>query len=195
CVRSCSSRYVTAQIFSSTATSAAPVPATFSRLIRALAPATKATSRGAMPSVLATSWISAAFASPSLAAARTRAFSTLRPSAIGSTPSIASRPPLGVSRTTSARPPASTCQGRGSGLTSRPRNVRSDKELEIEPNDQAVEKHQPDDQDQGRNVDTAETGQNRADRTQGGLGDLIEEIPDHPNRRVVGVQDVECDQP
>ena len=61
--------------------------------------------------VLAISLISAAFASPSLAAARTRTFSTLRPSASCSIPSTASRPPFGVSRTVSVMPSGVTIQG------------------------------------------------------------------------------------
>ena len=58
------------------------------------------------------SLISAALASPSLAAARTRTLSTLRPSASCSMPSMASRPPFGVSRTASVTPSADTSQGR-----------------------------------------------------------------------------------
>ena len=65
---------------------------------------TSATSRGRTPMALAISRISASLASPSVGAARTRAFNTLRPSASCSMPSMASRPPLGVSRTSSVTP-------------------------------------------------------------------------------------------
>ena len=50
--------------------------------------------------------------SPSRGAARTRAFSTLCPLARRSIPSMASRPPRGVSRTATASPPAVTDHGR-----------------------------------------------------------------------------------
>ena len=46
-------------------------------------------------------------------AARTRTFSTLRPSASCSMPSTASRPPFGVSRTISVTPSGAIVQGRG----------------------------------------------------------------------------------
>src|SRR5262249_12507649 len=69
-------------------------------------PAVISICRGASPSSCATSRRSASLAWPSNGAARTRALSTNRPSARRSTPSIASRPPRGVSRTSSATPPA-----------------------------------------------------------------------------------------
>jgi hypothetical protein len=68
-----------AQIFSSTAACVAPAPATRMRFNRALAPAARLTSREARER-LGNQPVSAAFASPSLAAARTRTFSTRRPS-------------------------------------------------------------------------------------------------------------------
>jgi hypothetical protein len=56
-------------------------------------------------------------AAPSLAAARTRTFRTRRPSANGSIPSMASRPPRGVSRTASVMPPVSIRQAASDALT------------------------------------------------------------------------------
>jgi hypothetical protein len=61
--------YPMAQIFSSITAYVAAAPATRIRFSRALAPATRLTSREGTPSVLATSLVSAALASPSLAAA------------------------------------------------------------------------------------------------------------------------------
>ena len=66
-------------------------------------------SRRATPRDLASSAISASFAAPSWGAARTRAFSTARPSLSVSTPSIESRPPFGVSRTLRVTPSRSRC--------------------------------------------------------------------------------------
>src|ERR1700692_228081 len=54
---------------------------------------------------------SAVLASPSEGAARTRALKTARPSARRSTPSIASRPPRGVSRTSMTAPSAVAVHG------------------------------------------------------------------------------------
>src|SRR5450830_1566077 len=88
-----------------------------SRLMRAVAPAASVTSRGGTPVPLAISRHSASLASPSLGAARTRAFSTGRPSPKTLMPSMASRPPLGVSRTVSAMPPASADHGRGTVMS------------------------------------------------------------------------------
>ena len=64
-------------------------------------------------------------ASPSLAAARTLAFSTVLPSERTSIPSRASRPPRGVSRTARRRPSAVAVQGRdaASGANSEDRGV------------------------------------------------------------------------
>src|SRR5262249_41885050 len=76
-------------ILASAAASAGPAPAILIRLIRADAPATRLTSRTATLSDFASSRTSAAFASPSLAAARTRTLSTVPPSAICSIASIA----------------------------------------------------------------------------------------------------------
>src|SRR5262249_57792133 len=79
---------------SSCAASAAPSPAILTCLIRAVAPAVRLTLRRAMSSACAIRASSAALAAPSLGAARTRAFTTLRPSASRAMPSIASRPPF-----------------------------------------------------------------------------------------------------
>ena len=53
----------------------------------------------------------------SVAAARTRALSTLRPSARSSMPSIRSRPPRGVRRTLTRRPSAHAAHGRCAAVT------------------------------------------------------------------------------
>src|SRR5262245_42507446 len=179
-----------AQIFSSAAAKVAPVPSIFSRLSRAVAPATRLTSRGGTPSALATSLISAALASPSLAAARTRTLSTQRPSASCSIPSMASRPPLGVSRTASATPSCETVQGLLPSLATasgeRPDQTREDDALD-EDDDQ--------DDDDGRDVDAAQVGQPLPDRPQHRLGDAIEEFRHHGDELVARVDHVEGDQP
>ena len=87
-------------------------PAIFRRFSRAVCPLTKSTARGATPSAFAIRPTSASFASPSLGAARTRTLSTGRPSLVSSMPSIASRPPLGVSRTVRTMPSAAAAHGR-----------------------------------------------------------------------------------
>ncbi len=84
--------------------SAAPSPAIFSRFTRAVSPDAKLMPLGATPSARASNFTTAALAAPSLAAARTRTFSTLRPSDSWATPSIESRPPFGVTRTDMAMP-------------------------------------------------------------------------------------------
>src|SRR5215470_7842703 len=83
-------------IRSSARASAALSPTILTRFTRVAAPATTPTARGATSSVRASSRTSAAFASPPVGAARTRALSTARPSLSRSIPSIPSRPPLGV---------------------------------------------------------------------------------------------------
>jgi len=107
---------------------------------------------------LASSSISAALARPSSGAARTRAFSTLRPSDSVSTPSMASRPPLGVSRIQTTRPSASAAQG--AGLS----------ESEAAATDQIAQELQEQKQDDRRNINAAEGRQNRANRAQQRLG-------------------------
>src|SRR5205823_11486802 len=88
-----------AAAFSKRAASVSPAPRTLKRLIRAEAPARRTMSRGGRASARARSLISAALASPALAAARTRALRTVRPSESFSIPSMASRPAFGVRRT------------------------------------------------------------------------------------------------
>src|SRR4051812_36926663 len=83
------------------------------RLSRALAPPTMATERAGTSNALASILTSAALASPSLGAARTRVLSTLRPSESDWMPSMESRPPLGVRRAASVTPLAVAVQGRG----------------------------------------------------------------------------------
>src|ERR1043166_4392484 len=103
--------YRPAAIFSSVASNWGASPAMVSRLTRAVAPVAMATSRGGTSTALAISLISAPFASPSLGGAATRTLSTARPSAVRSTPSMASHPPLGVNRTTSVTPPGAAAHG------------------------------------------------------------------------------------
>src|SRR6516164_706133 len=175
--------YPIAQIFSSVAASIAPAPLIRSCLSRALAPATRLTSRTATPRLLAMSFISAALASPSRAAARTRTFSTLRPSASCATPSMASRPPRGVSRTTTTTP--STAEQSSSS-----EHVGEDIER-----DAVANENDDQDQDHRRNIDAAEIGHEVADRPQRRLGDAKEKIADHADDRVADVHHVERDQP
>ena len=78
--------------------------------MRDVAPPVIATLRGGTPSDFASSATSASFAAPSCGAARTRAFSTARPSLIVSMPSMESRPPLGVRRTAIATPSGAALQ-------------------------------------------------------------------------------------
>src|SRR5260370_797184 len=87
-------------------------PAILSRLMRDVVPPTIAIRLGGTPAAFAMSRTSAAFAAPSLAAARTRAASTVRPSASRATPSTASRPPFGVRRTETTTPPVAADHGR-----------------------------------------------------------------------------------
>src|SRR5579885_364538 len=111
---------------------------------------------------------SAALASPSLGGAATRALSTARPSAMRSTPSMASRPPLAVSRTASAMPPGVASHG---GLTSE--HVRIDVA-----DDDVLDEQDDQDHDHRRDVDAAEIGQQIADRAQQRLGDAVEKFAD-----------------
>src|SRR4026208_1688441 len=67
--------------------------------MRAVAPATRLTSRDGTPTAVAISFTSAALASPLLGVARTLILSTARPSDRVSMPSITSRPPPGAMRT------------------------------------------------------------------------------------------------
>ena len=100
------------QILSSASASAMADPSIFRRFTRDVCPLIKLTARGGTPIAFAISRTSASLASPSLGAARTRTRNTERPSAVCSTPSMASRPPLGVSRTVSEIPPAVAAHGR-----------------------------------------------------------------------------------
>src|SRR5205814_1602189 len=175
--------------FSSVATIAAASPAIFTRLIRAVAPPTIATRPGATPAALARSRTSAAFASPSRGAARTRAWSTQPPSARRAMPSSASRPPLGVRRTASTTPSPTMDHGRaGAGKASD--HVGIDV-IDDHPLDQDDDQEQ----DDRRNVDPAQIGQKVADRAQHRLGDAIEELGHPGDERVARVDDVEGDQP
>src|SRR5664279_2729519 len=158
-----------------------------SRLMRAVAPATSATSRGGTPTALASSRTSAAFASPSLGGAATRTLRTARSSASRSMPSMASRPPLGVSRTASATPPAIADHGRGPPKLE---NVRVDV-----PNDHIFQQQNEQDQDHRRHVDAAEIRHYRADRPQQRLGEPVQEVEQHRHHLIAGVDHIEGDQP
>src|SRR4051794_22365345 len=82
--------------------------------MREVAPPVISTLRRGTLSAFASSATSASFAAPSCGAARTRAFSTARPSLIVSIPSMESRPPLGVSRTLMLTPPGAALKARTS---------------------------------------------------------------------------------
>src|SRR5450830_276807 len=156
-----------------------------SRLMRAVAPATSVTSRGGTPVALAISRHRASLASPSLGAARTRALSTARPSANTSTPSMASCPPLGVSRTASAMPPPTADHGLSPATSEHVRiNV---------PDDHVFQEQDKQDQDHRRHVDAAEIRQHRADRPQYRLGDAEEELAQHRHHLIAGVDHAEGD--
>src|SRR5215475_2754045 len=180
-------------ILSSVATSAAPSPETLMRLRRVVAPDTTLTSRGAAPSASARSRTSAALAAPSLGAARTRALRTLRPSASRSIPSMASRPPFGVSRTAIRIPSDATVQG--FAWSAEPDTGRPERASDDEPEDQVAYEQQAQNQDHRRDVDAAEIRQDRADRPQRRFGDAVEEIPDRSHHRIARVDHVEGDQP
>src|SRR5258708_36768360 len=130
------------------------------RLIRAVARAIKAISRDATRSSRARSFASAAFASPSLAAARTRALRTHRQSASCSIQSMASLPPRGVNRTTRTRPSDVSVQGRVKAVSKAcgSENVRIDVV-----NDDSLDQDDDQNEDHGRDVDTAEIWHDAAD--------------------------------
>src|SRR3954453_20809756 len=130
-----------------------------SRLMRALAPETSRTSRGGTPAAWASKAIKASFALPSVAAARTRALSTHCPSARCSMPSMASRPPRGVSRTTIESPPAATVQGRSDGMRSV--NVRNNVKR-----DHIAQENDDENHHNGRDVDAPEIGKHVPNRAQ-----------------------------
>ena len=58
-----------------------------------------------------------------------------------------------------------------------------------------LEENQTQDQDDGRNIDTAQIGHAAADRAQRRLGDPVEEIGHRIDEAVGGVKHVERDQP
>src|ERR1043165_116649 len=117
--------YPARAIFSSAAPSAAASPDTFTRLMRDVAPPTISTRVGGTPSALARTRPNAAFASPSNGAARTRTFSTVRPSGHVSIPSTESRPPFGVSRTVTIRPSGCALHAAAAPLTERRAGCRA----------------------------------------------------------------------
>src|SRR5262245_35025551 len=159
-----------------------PSPSIFNRFTRAVWPATSVTARGAMPNAFASTRTSAAFASPSTGAALTRTRRTGLPPVDCWMLSIAARPPLGVSRTASVRPPATTTHGRPpmqSGHVGQ--DVKSD---------HVAEENDDEDQDDRRDVDAAEIGHHIADWPQRRLGDAIEEVRDHCHELVARVDHV-----
>src|SRR5581483_12517202 len=102
-------------------------------------------------STLANSSVTARLASPPSATARTRSFSTLRPSARVSMPSISSRPPRGVTRSETLMPCAEVRQG--SAIAAQSEDVRINVIL-----DHAL--YEVDDQDQNdrRNIQPTQIG-------------------------------------
>src|ERR1700688_4299380 len=154
--------------------------------MRALAPATKATSRAGTPTALAMSRTSASLASPSLGGAATRTLRTPRPSARYSMPSMASRPPLGVNRTASTMPPMVTDHGT---------NVMSEHVRIDVSNDHVFQQQDEQDQNHRRDVDATEIGHHRADRPQHRFGDAEQKITDHRHHLIAGVDHVEGYQP
>ncbi len=85
--------------------SAAPPPITANVFVRAVSPLTTVTADFGTPSARASRATTAALALPLSGAALTRTRSTAVPSSLVSTPSIASRPQLGVTRTKRLSPP------------------------------------------------------------------------------------------
>src|SRR4051812_37366160 len=90
---------IAAVILRSIAPSFVGSPSTAICFTRDVVPDSTRTSHFGTPSRLASSSVTARFASPPSAMARTRTFTTERPLAIVSIPSISSRPPRGVTRT------------------------------------------------------------------------------------------------
>ena len=104
---------------------------------------------------------------PLRAAPRARAPSARRGRrSIVSTPSIESRPPLGVSRTVTVTPP-------GAGSRTK---IDTSTLWQMFGDDYVLNEDDDQDHDDRRNVDAAEIGQHVADRAQHRLGDAIEKF-------------------
>src|SRR6202165_2333735 len=64
-----------------------------------------------------------------------------------------------------------------------------------QPLDHLVAEQETDDEDHRRNVDSAQSGKDRADRPQCRLRHATEEIPDHADGGIVTVDNADSDQP
>src|SRR5436190_2956291 len=159
-----------------------------SRLIRALAPETSRISRDGTPAEWANKAISASFASPSIAAARTRALSTHCPSARCSMPSMASR-----RRAASAAPRPKARRLRRSTAAAVAWRL-NDSWVDVA-DDHILDQDDDQDHDHRRDIDAAEAGHHVADRAQHRLRDPEQEIADHRDELVARVDDIERHQP
>src|SRR6185312_17550206 len=92
-------------------------PSTATCLMREVAPDRSRTLALETPSDFARSSVTARLASPASAMARTRSFTTLRPFASVSIPSISSRPPRGVTRRLTLTPVDEVRQASTEGST------------------------------------------------------------------------------
>src|SRR5437764_4659787 len=160
------------------------LPAMRTVLSRLLAPPTIEMSRRGNRHAFARTAISASFARFSAGGAVTATFRTARPSAENATPSMRSARARGVRRMATRTPSAAALRGR-SLEEARGKVV----------DEQAPQKHQDQDQDDRRDVDTAEIRQERPDRAQRRLGYAIEKIADDRNAAVVAVDHAKGQQP
>src|SRR5262249_44519504 len=131
--------------------SAAGLPSTATCLSRDVAPDISRTFFFGTSSALASSSIRARLALPPSAGLRMRTFTTLRPSASVSMPSISSRPPRGVTRRLMAMPE----------LDERQASTRSEDRRVDVIGDHPLDEHDDQDQDDGRDVEAAEIRQDR----------------------------------
>jgi len=166
--------------------SAAGSPAMRTILLRLLRPPTSARSRRGRPHSLANNCNSASLARSSKGGAVTETLSTAAPSARCAIPSRRSARARGVSRTTTRTPSAAA----HNGPSEAPGNILDDVVQE-----QPLEKHQEQDQDDRRDVDTAEIRQKGADRAERRLGHPIQKIADDRDGAVVAVNNAESEQP
>src|SRR5947209_11407959 len=141
-------------------------------------------SRPGNPHAFAIAAISASFARFSAGGAVTATFRTARPSAEDATPSMRSARARGIRRMATRTPSAAA-------LRSRSLEEARGKVVD----DQAPQKHQDQDEDDRRDVDTAEIRQERPDRAQRRLGYAIEKIADDRDAAVVPVDHAKGQQP
>src|SRR5215467_5557373 len=141
--------------------------------MRDVAPDNNRTLALGTPSDLAKSSVTARLASPPSATARTRTFTTLRPFASVSIPSISSRPPRGVTRRLTLMPVGEYRQG---SIRDPPPTARSEHCWINVIGDHPLDEHDDQNQDDRRDVEPTEIGQDVADRGQQGLGDPVQKL-------------------